>query len=150
MEITTFAIDHYDDLLSLWGRCGLPYEKDGRDSREQLDRQILDDHVAILVLKDDDGRLIGSVIGTFDGRRGWINRLAVDPEYRGRRLAARLVEKAEALDPDDFDDDYGDFEDDDDNSMVMSIKNALDCIGCEACSRVCPKDCFTHEHKAAA
>ena len=36
-----------------------------------------------------------------------------------------LVEKAEALDPDDFDDDYGDFEDDDDNSMVMSIKNAL-------------------------
>ena len=36
-----------------------------------------------------------------------------------------LVEKAEALDPEDFDDDYGDFEDDDDNSMVMSIKNAL-------------------------
>ena len=58
-----------------------------------------------------------------------------------------LVEKAEALDPDDFDDDYGDFEDDDDNSMVMSIKNALDCIGCEACSKVCPKDCFTHVHK---
>lgn len=97
MEITTFAIDHYDDLLSLWSRCGLPYEKDGRDSRKQLDRQVLDDHVVILVLKNDEDRLIGSVIGTFDGRRGWINRLAVDPEYRGRRLAARLVEKAEAL-----------------------------------------------------
>ncbi len=57
-----------------------------------------------------------------------------------------LIEKE---DMEDFDDDYGDFEDDD-NSMVMSIKNGNDCIGCEACSRVCPKDCFTHEHKQAA
>jgi Nif-specific ferredoxin III len=57
-----------------------------------------------------------------------------------------LVEKE---DIEEFDDEYGDFEDDD-NSMVMSIKNANDCIGCEACSRVCPKDCFTHEHKEAA
>ena len=63
-----------------------------------------------------------------------------------------LVEKEDLMaddDFDDFDDDYGDFEDDD-NSMVMSIKNANDCIGCEACSRVCPKDCFTHNHKQAA
>jgi formate hydrogenlyase subunit 6/NADH:ubiquinone oxidoreductase subunit I len=50
---------------------------------------------------------------------------------------------------DDFDDDYGDFEDDD-NTMVMSLKNPADCIGCEACSKVCPKDCFTHQHKQAA
>ncbi|MDD5216234.1 MAG: ferredoxin III, nif-specific [Methylococcales bacterium] len=50
---------------------------------------------------------------------------------------------------DDFDDDYGDFEDDDDNSMVMSLKNPDDCIGCQACSKVCPKNCFTHQPKAA-
>jgi Nif-specific ferredoxin III len=61
-----------------------------------------------------------------------------------------LIEKSEAFaDDDDFDDDYGDFEDDD-STMVMSLKNPLDCIGCEACSKVCPKDCFTHEHKMAA
>ncbi|MCQ8182552.1 ferredoxin III, nif-specific [Methylomonas sp. SURF-1] len=59
-----------------------------------------------------------------------------------------LVEKDEAL-ADAADDDYEDFEDDD-NSMVMSLKNAADCIGCEACSKVCPKDCFTHQHKVAA
>lgn len=59
-----------------------------------------------------------------------------------------LVEKDEVLDAEDFDDDYGDF-DDEDNSMVMSLKNPNDCIGCEACSKVCPKNCFTHLHKAA-
>ncbi len=46
------------------------------------------------------------------------------------------------LDDDDEDDDDG-FSDD--TSMVMSLKNSLDCIGCEACSRVCPKNCLSHE-----
>lgn len=38
---------------------------------------------------------------------------------------------------------------DDDNTMVMSLKNPMDCIGCEACSRVCPKKCMTHSPFAA-
>jgi Nif-specific ferredoxin III len=47
---------------------------------------------------------------------------------------------------DDADDDFGDGDGfSDDASMVMSLKNALDCIGCEACTRVCPKGCFSHE-----
>jgi Nif-specific ferredoxin III len=58
-----------------------------------------------------------------------------------------LVDKEDL--EEEFDDDYGDFDDDDDNSMVMILKNAADCIGCEACSKVCPKNCFTHQHKAA-
>jgi Nif-specific ferredoxin III len=58
-----------------------------------------------------------------------------------------LIDKDEIIE--EFDDEYGDFEDDDDNSMVMSLKNPDDCIGCEACSKVCPKNCFTHQHKAA-
>lgn len=59
-----------------------------------------------------------------------------------------LIEKDEAFADEDFDDDYGDFEDDD-SSMVMSLKNPADCIGCQACSKVCPKECFTHLPKAA-
>lgn len=56
-------------------------------------------------------------------------------------------EDIDELEADDYDDDdYGD--DDgfsDDTSMVMSLKNLMDCIGCEACSRVCPKKCMSHE-----
>ena len=61
-----------------------------------------------------------------------------------------LVDKEDVLEEEDFDDEYEDFDDDDDNSMVMAIENGNDCIGCEACLRVCPKDCFTHQHKDAA
>nr|WP_319516628.1 ferredoxin III, nif-specific [uncultured Cohaesibacter sp.] len=80
------------------------------------------------------------------------------------RVCARdvfeLVER-ESLDLDDededFDDDdpFGDDDDDDDGfsddtSMVMSLKNNGDCIGCEACSKICPKGCFSHTTKEAA
>lgn len=58
------------------------------------------------------------------------------------------------IDDDDDDDPYGDDDDDlyddagdgfsDDTSMVMSLADVMDCIGCEACSRVCPKNCLSH------
>ncbi|MEL6979519.1 MAG: ferredoxin III, nif-specific [Pseudomonadota bacterium] len=58
------------------------------------------------------------------------------------RQVFELVEREEG--EDEFDDDDDDDGFDDDTSMVMSLANALDCIGCEACSRVCPKSCMTH------
>lgn len=44
--------------------------------------------------------------------------------------------------------DEGEFVDDEENEeierKVMTIVNADLCIGCQACSRVCPKNCYTH------
>lgn len=44
---------------------------------------------------------------------------------------------------------FGEFieEDDDDDieRQVMTIANPENCVGCEACSRICPKKCYTHE-----
>lgn len=61
-----------------------------------------------------------------------------------------LIERESANDDADDDDDYDDDDDfSDDSSMVMTLANALDCIGCTACSRVCPKKCLAHEALAA-
>jgi GNAT superfamily N-acetyltransferase len=43
----------------------------------------------------DDGRLIGSIVGSSDGRKGWINRLAIDPDFRGRGLGLTLIKECE-------------------------------------------------------
>ena len=40
--------------------------------------------------------LVGVVLGTHDGRKGWINRLAVHPDWRRRRLGAALICVCEA------------------------------------------------------
>ncbi|MDO8891996.1 MAG: ferredoxin III, nif-specific [Sulfurimicrobium sp.] len=41
-----------------------------------------------------------------------------------------------------------DAEDDDDDEYekkVMTVANESNCVGCEACARICPKKCYTHE-----
>ncbi len=60
------------------------------------------------------------------------------------RDVLEIVQRAmDDVDFDDMDDDDYDDDDDSDNSYMV-LANPLDCIGCEACSRVCPKKCFTH------
>lgn len=46
------------------------------------------------------------------------------------------------IDPDDDDDD--EYE-----KKVMTVANAGNCIGCEACSKICPKKCYSHAAAAA-
>lgn len=63
-------------------------------------------------------------------------------------------EDADGLEATDYDDDFDEYDENDDGfsddtAMVMSIKNAMDCIGCGACARICPKKCFTHEPQPA-
>ena len=53
-----------------------------------------------------------------------------------------LIERAMSDDYEELDEDDDDFSDD--SSMVMAIANNADCIGCQACSKVCPKDCHSH------
>ncbi len=44
-----------------------------------------------------DGNLVGVTVISDDGRKGWINRLAVVPEARGMGVAMRLIEDSEDI-----------------------------------------------------
>ena len=98
-EITLrkLAINDYDQMIRLWKKADLPYKPKGRDSREAIKRQI--EACSELFLGAFQGeRLVGTVIGSYDFRmKGWINRLAVDPEYRGKGIAQRLVTEMEQI-----------------------------------------------------
>jgi ribosomal protein S18 acetylase RimI-like enzyme len=86
--------EDYDDIISLWTSAGLHHQPGGRDSRSNLEREMSDPEVDVLVAILGN-RMIGTVIGTNNGRKGWVNRLAVDPEYRGEGVATALVKKVE-------------------------------------------------------
>jgi ribosomal protein S18 acetylase RimI-like enzyme len=53
-------------------------------------------NVLFLVAEEGEGgRVVGTVLATHDGRKGWINRLAVDAASRKRGVGALLVHEAE-------------------------------------------------------
>ncbi|MEM2869889.1 MAG: GNAT family N-acetyltransferase [Thermoplasmata archaeon] len=90
----------YEELVALWRRAGLPFRPRGRDSRREILRQL--SLPTSVYLKAVVGRGVGKreviagvVLGTHDGRKGWVNRLAVLPEYRRRGVARALVRELE-------------------------------------------------------
>jgi ribosomal protein S18 acetylase RimI-like enzyme len=96
-QLRQLSLDDYDALLSLWQRAGLHSIKpQGRDSRKALAHQLATGVMTILGLEMEE-RLVAAVVVTHDSRKGWINRLAVDPDCRRRGYGMRLIEASEAL-----------------------------------------------------
>jgi ribosomal protein S18 acetylase RimI-like enzyme len=94
VNIRPYRSGDYDQVFRLWETSGLELSRS--DTKESLDRQAERDPDLFLVA-EENGRIVGVIMGRWDGRRGWLNRLAVTPEQRHKRLGTRLVMQAEEL-----------------------------------------------------
>ena len=92
--IKELGIEDYPKIKALWEIAGLPMKPDGRDRPDRIKDQIESTNTFLLG-KVEKGKLIGVVLVTHDTRKGWINRLAVLPQYRGRGIAQQLIKEAE-------------------------------------------------------
>ncbi len=96
MEIRKLAISDYEEITKLWSKANLPYKPKGRDSKEAIAAEMKANPDFFLGAFEDD-QLIGVVILSCDSRKGWINRLAVDPAHRRRGIAKTLIAESEKV-----------------------------------------------------
>jgi ribosomal protein S18 acetylase RimI-like enzyme len=89
IEIRQVRYDELAEVLKMWQAAGVT-PPSVSDSLEGLTR-LTQEPAALLLVAISDGRIVGSVIGGWDGWRGNIYRLAVPPEQRRHGIARRLV-----------------------------------------------------------
>jgi len=95
-EIRKLTIDDYNDLIRVWADAGLPYRPLGRDGKDSIAKEMRRSDTAFIGLFEGD-RLVAVGLATYDGRKGWINRVAVDPDFRKQGLAGEITRECEAF-----------------------------------------------------
>lgn len=92
MEIRAFCQDDFDEIITLWERCDLlrPWNDPERDIERKLNHD--PDLFLVAVV---GGEIVGSIMGGYDGHRGYAYYLGVHPDYRERGFANALVNRLE-------------------------------------------------------
>jgi ribosomal protein S18 acetylase RimI-like enzyme len=87
--------DDYESVYQLWQSIEKGVMLGRSDTLAEIQKKISRDPDLFLVA-ETEGKIVGSVIGGFDGRRGLIYHLAVSVEYRGTGIGSRLMAEVEA------------------------------------------------------
>ena len=94
MAIRSFAWGDLDAVLDLWRGAGPGIHLGPSDSPEEMRKKLARDPDLFLVF-EDQGRIVGAVMGGYDGRRGIVYHLAVRPEARHRGTGTALMDELE-------------------------------------------------------
>ncbi|MCP9267261.1 GNAT family acetyltransferase [Xenorhabdus sp. XENO-1] len=92
MEIRVFRQDDFEAVTTLWERCDLI--NPGDDPEVDIERKLTHDADLFLVA-EVAGEVVGTVMGGYDGHRGYAYYLSVHPEFRGRGIANALISRLE-------------------------------------------------------
>jgi ribosomal protein S18 acetylase RimI-like enzyme len=81
-------------VVGLWRACGLVRPQN--DPRKDIRRKLKVNPEWFLV-GEHQGRIVGSIMVGYEGHRGWINYLAVEPGLQRTGLGRMLMDEAERL-----------------------------------------------------
>lgn len=86
--------EDYAAVIELWQNAGPGIHVRRSDEPREIAKKVARDPDLFLVV-ENDGRIIGTVMGGFDGRRGMMYHLAVAQDYRKRGIGLALMEALE-------------------------------------------------------
>ncbi len=92
MQIREFRLSDYDEIVKVWKESGLILRPG--DDFDGITLKLQRDPDLFLVAEVSD-KIVGVVMGAWDGRRGWINHLAVKPDHRKAGIGRAPVNELE-------------------------------------------------------
>lgn len=94
IQIRPFKPQDENEVIALWQACDLvrPWNNPQRDIARKRDVQ---PELFLVALKDQ--MLVGTAMVGYEGHRGWVNYLAVQPALQGLSIGRALMQEAERL-----------------------------------------------------
>ena len=86
--------EDYPAVRELWSTAGPGIHVRRSDEPEEIQKKLQRDP-DLFLLAEEDGKVIGAVLGGFDGRRGLAYHLAVAQEHRKQGIGALLMDELE-------------------------------------------------------
>ena len=80
--------------LDLWSKAGRGIHLRRSDKLSEVKKKLERDP-DLFLLAEVEGRVVGTVLGGFDGRRGMMYHMAVDPDFRRRGIGSLLMGELE-------------------------------------------------------
>lgn len=87
--------EDYQQVHDLWSSMEKGVHVGRSDTLEEIAKKVRRDPDLFLVAECDD-RIIGSVMGGYDGRRGLLYHLAVSSTYRSQGIGSQLMDEVES------------------------------------------------------
>jgi len=95
MQLRTFDFDRdYEAVRELWSQAGSGIQLSPSDEPEEIRHKLKRDP-ELFIVAEEDGRLVGTVLGGYDGRRGIVYHLAVAVDRRRQGIGKALMEALE-------------------------------------------------------
>jgi ribosomal protein S18 acetylase RimI-like enzyme len=94
LQIRPYRSDDETAVVELWVACKLVAAQN--NPQRDIARKLKVNPEWFLV-GELDGRIVATCMVGYEGHRGWINYLAVAPEYQRRGFARQIMEEAERL-----------------------------------------------------
>jgi ribosomal protein S18 acetylase RimI-like enzyme len=88
MKIVEYKSEYESAVIELWEKCGLtrPWNNPRRDIERKMKEK-----PELFLVGLIDGKVVASAMGGYEGHRGWVYYLGIDPEHRRQGLGRQIM-----------------------------------------------------------